>query len=447
MSAGELAGSDRQSPVEGGALAGNGSPTNAERVHRALLATIRHELRTPINGILGYSEMLLEDEDDRGAAASDLAADLRRIHDAGAQLLTLVNEVLDPARLEEGTGLDMDSFVAALRRDLRTPITTIIGYSELLLEDAVAAERGDIVPDLEKIRVAAVRFHALIDDVVSFSTATREADAESPGRTLDLGGTSATSLVQDVVSTIRALGREGSEAKAERGTLLIVDDNEINRDVLTRQLTRQGHMVTAVQHGRAALQAVQSTAFDLVLLDIMMPEMNGYEVLQRLKADAATHDIPVIMISALDELDAVVRCIEMGAEDFLTKPFNPTLLHARANACLEKKRLRDQEIEYLRHVSELTAAAAAVEANEFDPQGLTATTRRTDALGQLARVFQRMASEVQAREQRLKHEVQQLRIEIDEAKKARQVAAITETDYFRTLQQKARELRTRKQPD
>lgn len=446
MSVDEQDGPGIRAHSEGRALTASRSSGDDERVHRALLATIRHELRTPINGILGYSEMLLEDEEETGAAESDLAPDLRRIHDAGAQLLVLVNEVLDPARLGDGKDLDMDSFVATLRRNLRTPITTIIGYSELLVEDATAAERGDIVPDLEKIRGAALRFHELIDDVVSFSTAAREADSDLLGRNLDLESTGATTLVHDVVTTMRSLNQQDSQAHTESGTLLIVDDNEINRDVLTRHLERQGHTVTAVESGRAAFEAVRARAFDLVLLDILMPEVNGYEVLQRLKSDPATHDIPVIMISALDELDAVVRCIEMGAEDFLTKPFNPILLRARANACLEKKRLRDQEREYLRHVSELTAAAAEVEANEFDSQRLAATTQRSDALGQLARVFQRMASEVVAREQRLKHEVQQLRIEIDEAKKARQVSEITETDYFRSLQQKARDLRTRKSP-
>lgn len=225
--------------------------------------------------------------------------------------------------------------------------------------------------------------------------------------------------------------------------MLIVDDNEINRDVLARQLGRQGHVTAVAENGRRALEMVRAREFDLMLLDIMMPEMNGYEVLGRLKADARLRDIPVIMISALDEIETVVRCIEMGAEDYLPKPFDPVLLRARIGACLEKKRLRDAEVEYLRNVDRVTAAAAAVEAGEFDPGAIEQVAQRPDELGQLARVFQRMAREVRAREQRLKQEVRQLRIEIDESRTARQVAEITETDYFRDLQKKADRLRFR----
>ena len=130
--------------------------------------------------------------------------------------------------------------------------------------------------------------------------------------------------------------------------LLVVDDNEDNRYTLTRRLKRRGYdnVVTAV-HGRHALDLLAERPFDLVLLDIMMPEMDGYEVLETMKADSKLRDVPVVMISALDEIDSVVRCIELGAEDYLAKPFNPTLLHARVGACLEKKRLRDQEAAHL----------------------------------------------------------------------------------------------------
>jgi DNA-binding response OmpR family regulator len=186
---------------------------------------------------------------------------------------------------------------------------------------------------------------------------------------------------------------------------------------------------------------VQTHPFDLVLLDIMMPEMDGYQVLQRLKIDDAWRDIPVIMISALDEIDSVVRCIEMGAEDYMPKPFDPVLLRARISASLEKKRLRDQEVAYLRNVARVTAAAAAVEAGEYELESLADVARRTDGLGQLARVFQSMAHQVYAREQRLRQQVQDLRIELSEARQARQVAEIAETDYFRRLQAEAQSLR------
>jgi DNA-binding response OmpR family regulator len=123
-------------------------------------------------------------------------------------------------------------------------------------------------------------------------------------------------------------------------TVLVVDDNEMNRDMLMRRLKRQEYEVLMAEDGERALEMVAAHKIDLVLLDIMMPKLSGYEVLERLKKDAATHQLPVIMISAVDDLDSVVRCIEMGAEDYLFKPFNPVLLKARVNASLEKYRLR-----------------------------------------------------------------------------------------------------------
>ena len=124
--------------------------------------------------------------------------------------------------------------------------------------------------------------------------------------------------------------------------ILVVDDNEDNCYTLTRRLKRQGYdNVATAGHGREALELLAARPFDLVLLDVMMPDMNGYEVLETMKADPALRDIPVVMISALDEADSVARCIEIGAEDYLAKPFDPTLLRDRVRDCLEKKRLRD----------------------------------------------------------------------------------------------------------
>lgn len=125
----------------------------------------------------------------------------------------------------------------------------------------------------------------------------------------------------------------------QSGFLLVVDDNEMNRDMLSRRLERQGYEVKVAEHGEQALEMMQTNHFDLVLLDIMMPKMNGYEVLERVKSDPQLNRIPVIMISAVDELDSVVRCIELGAEDYLFKPFNPVLLKARVSASLDRKRL------------------------------------------------------------------------------------------------------------
>lgn len=132
------------------------------------------------------------------------------------------------------------------------------------------------------------------------------------------------------------------------GRLLVVDDNKVNRLLLARGLQEQGHAITFAENGREALEIMRRQAFDLVLLDILMPELDGYQVLEQLTTDPDLRDIPVIVVSAMDELDSVVKCIEMGAEDYLSRPLNPVLLKARIGACLEKKWLRDQQRELIR---------------------------------------------------------------------------------------------------
>ncbi len=230
-------------------------------------------------------------------------------------------------------------------------------------------------------------------------------------------------------------------------SLLVVDDNSMNRIMLSRYITKLGYRSSLVENGRQALEKLQAEQFDLVLLDVQMPEMDGYQVLEQMKADPRLRDIPVIMISAVDELESVVKCIELGAQDYLPKPFNPVLLRARLTACLERKWLRDQEVDYLQQVGLVTAAAAAIKANTFQPESLDEVARRPDELGQLALVFQEMARQVYAREQQLQRQVQQLRIEIDQARNASEVAEITESDFFQQLLSRADELRNRARAD
>jgi len=206
-----------------------------------------------------------------------------------------------------------------LLHDLRTPLNQIIGYSEILTELAEEEGQAGFVPDLQKIRAAGHQMLVLLN---------REGQAPP---------------VEPLPDTPSGEPVEASSSAVSPAMLLVVDDDEMNRDMLSRRLERQGFRVATAENGRQAMAAVRSQPFDLVLLDIMMPEMDGYTVLQRLKADEYLCHIPVIMISALDELDSVVRCIEMGAEDYLPKPFNPILLKARIGACLEKKWAHDSE--------------------------------------------------------------------------------------------------------
>jgi class 3 adenylate cyclase len=156
-----------------------------------------------------------------------------------------------------------------------------------------------------------------------------------------------------------------SSRNAQAGDLLVVDDNRVNRLLLGRALEQLGHTVTLAENGRAALGLLRQRRVDLVLLDIEMPEMDGYQVLEVLAVDPQLRDIPVVMTSSVEEVDSVARCIEMGAEDYLFKPVNPVLLKARIAASLEKKRLRDQQRELFRKF------ATAEVAEELLTTGLT----------------------------------------------------------------------------
>jgi class 3 adenylate cyclase len=267
-------------------------------------ARLRHELRTPLNHIIGYGEMLLEDA--QAADRPALAEPLRRILDAARRLLARINELLAPS------GVDADA------PDLGAARGELVAMLEQVAADVREAERqqgagdAELAQDLGRIAGAAAELRALI---------------EAP----PAGGHHAPA------SGVAAAG------EADRGVILVVDDDPGNRDVLARRLQREGYRAHTAADGRSALETAAATPVDLVLLDVMMPGLDGYEVLRRLKADPALRSIPVLMISALDEMKSVVRCIELGAEDYLAKPFDPVLLRARIGACLEKKRLHDAE--------------------------------------------------------------------------------------------------------
>jgi adenylate cyclase len=137
---------------------------------------------------------------------------------------------------------------------------------------------------------------------------------------------------------------------ADTGRILVVDDDPLNRKLLAKSLEREGHEVHAAGGGTECLETLRTTPIDVVLLDILMPDLDGFEVLERLKADPELHHVPVVMISGLEDIESVVRCIEMGAEDFLPKPFDPVILRARVNAGLDRKRLHELERDRVRDV-------------------------------------------------------------------------------------------------
>ena len=364
---------------------------------------------------------------------------------------------------------------ARLRHDLRTPVNHVLGYGELLLEDAEADGRAELAGDLTGICGAARVMLGLMDagtapDALRASLrAPASAVLSDVGRLRRAGGlgareTADLARIADAAGLLLRFVHEGAEAlvpsaavpesppasvpelavpSGPAARVLIVDDDPANRELLARRVEREGWEAIPATGGDDALARLEAGRIDLVLLDLVMPGVGGDEVLRRLKRDPRHADLPVLMISALDEQEAVVRCIEDGAEDYLPKQVDQVLLRARIGACLRKKRVRDEELAYLRDVRAIAASAAALQGGEFDPDALDAVCGRTDALGGLARVFTAMAGEVRAREQRLASQVAQLRIEIDETRKARAVAEIVESDHFQDLQRRLAELRRR----
>jgi sigma-B regulation protein RsbU (phosphoserine phosphatase) len=285
-----------------------------------LATSLKHELRTPLNHIIGYCEMLLEEAEDLHL---DLVVpDLERIHTAGRHLLAVVNDLFDP---EKAPAYRTDP--SLLDHEVRTPLNQIIGYVELLQEDSSQNECAAFAADLGKIHAAA---HQLLQRIID-NFAPDRGDSLAPSR-VPPGHPSGFTP-----PPLRALASEHT------GLILVVDDDPANREMLGRRLARLGHTVGQAENGKRALEILRERAFDLVLLDLQMPEMNGYEMLAQVKLDPSLAHLPIIILSASDETARVAHCIEIGAEDYLSKPFEPVLLRARIDACLEKKRLRDRE--------------------------------------------------------------------------------------------------------
>ncbi len=348
------------------------------------VSELRHELRTPINQIVGYCEILLEDANDskNRARAEPLSDALVAVREA----LSMIDAALPPELVE----FDGER-IGRLYESLHEPQSRINEAMSRLLQDETGIRDAGFIADVCRIRDAAERL---------LPTDRPRAEPTS---------------MYPVPEAFSAATTDTTAIKSKSAHLLVVDDIEENRGVLKRRLEREGHTVVTAENGKRALEAMSKEPFDIVLLDVMMPEMDGYETLGRIKESKATHDIPVIMISALDDIASIVRCIERGAEDYLPKPFDPVLLRARISACLDRKEMRDREKEYLANVTRVTAAAASIERGEYSLGALGEIAKRPDELGTLARVFDSMVAGIKERENRMRGQIDNLRREISAA--------------------------------
>ncbi len=292
------------------------------------LADLRHDLKTPIGHILGYSEMLQEELEDN--PWQEFQVDLINVHNSGEKLLSLIEDHLSASK-SSVSEIDIPS----VQFQLRLQLNHITGYCELLQDLAEDESKVELIADLLKIIEASSIFADIVEDKLSIKYLNEESDDnQETGQSEQLK----TSLISKDAIDIQ-LNELG-----EGGVILVVDDNPVNLDLLSRRLKRQGYNPVTIDSGEKALEYLKTNSVDLILLDLVMPGMDGTEVLTYIRNNPKLRNLPVIILSAHDDMDVIVKCVLLGADDYLFKPYNPILLKARLAATLEKYRLRKNQV-------------------------------------------------------------------------------------------------------
>jgi DNA-binding response OmpR family regulator len=222
----------------------------------------------------------------------------------------------------------------------------------------------------------------------------------------------AAAAVSPIARAALARSDTNDPAMGQASTILIVDDDDVVRKTLQKLLNRLGFVVLQAEHGRDAMEKVLGNDVDLVITDMEMPVMGGMDLLRELKGSPGVAHLPVIIVSSEGDTARIIKTIELGAEDYLSKPFDPTLLQARVRASLARKRLRDVELDHLKRVSQVAAAAEAVGRDVYTPGSLKEISEGHDEIAHLARVFERMVLTVRSREVRLAQRLRLLRREM-----------------------------------
>jgi len=284
------------------------------------------KLRTPVNAVMGYSELLIEDAEEGGR--TELVADLRKIHQAGRQLLALVNHIIVSSCVEDGRlHLRLESvFGANVRHELRTPVNAILGYSELLQELAEDQGQQGFTPDLRRIEAAAKNLLKHIDYFFA------PGNIEGGRLRIESDSFSASVPRAEVPEA------EAASPKGLRGRLLLVEDNDLNRDMMARRLERAGFQVDVAGSGADALAKLGKAPPDLMLLDIVLPDCSGVEIVKKIRGDRGRLELPIIMVTARDQSYHIIAAMEAGASDYITKPVDFPVSLARIRVGLSNRR-------------------------------------------------------------------------------------------------------------
>lgn len=292
---------------------------------KALLLRIAQRLSGPAEAIAGFQDIVLEELQKSGP--KEAIEDAEKVQLAARDLLARV------ASLKTGQD-DRPVDKNRLRHDLRTPVNAILGYSELIMEEFGDRIAPTVLADIRTVIGESAILVTQIDKVLDDTAETAQAGIDSlTARSLE-----------------RTLSLFNLNEETLTGRILVVDDIAQNRELLKRQLERHGHQVTLAASGREAFALLETEEIDVALVDILMPDLNGIDLLSHLKARKDWRQIPVIMVSGLKDIEAVTRCIEAGAEDYLEKPVDQVLLKSRVRACLERRRWQLQEREYVAQI-------------------------------------------------------------------------------------------------
>ena len=305
------------------------------------IANIKQELLSPAEIIYSYSELLLQNFKNKNL--KDEISDCENIITASNNLMQLVSDLLNPENKNFNSNDSLKEIETKIRHDLRTPINAIRGYSEILLEDSTELDDKQIFQDLKFIIKASNDFLEKIGNIIDFSTTKIDSTKDTFFNN---------KILKDLEKLISSNNSDENLNEIDTGHILVVDDIQINRELVSRHLKADGHEISEAVDGKEALDLMRMKNFDLILLDVIMPNKSGIEVLIEMKNDKELKDMPVIMMSALDDTTSITKCIEAGADDYLPKPVNLKLLRARIKSGIFKKQSIDKEKQQNKFIKE-----------------------------------------------------------------------------------------------